>query len=44
MVLRYYLDLSEREMSDALEVPAGTVKWRLHAARKHLLFLLRGES
>jgi RNA polymerase sigma-70 factor (ECF subfamily) len=36
LVLRYYLDLGEAEMSARLEVPAGTVKSRLHAARKHL--------
>jgi RNA polymerase sigma-70 factor (ECF subfamily) len=36
VVLRYYLDLSEREMADELDVPPGTVKWRLHAARKQL--------
>lgn len=41
VVMRYYLDLSEAEMSDALAVPAGTVKWRLHSARKQLSVLLR---
>lgn len=41
IVMRYYLDMSEREMADALEVPPGTVKWRLHAARKQLGVLLR---
>ncbi len=40
LVLRYYLDLGEAEMSARLEVPAGTVKSRLHAARKHLRALL----
>ncbi len=40
LVLRYYLDLGEAEMSARLEVPAGTVKSRLHAARKHLRELL----
>lgn len=29
VVMRYYLDLSERETADALGVPAGTVKSRL---------------
>ena len=40
LVLRYYLDLGEAEMSARLEVPAGTVKSRLHSARKHLRALL----
>ena len=41
IVLRYYLDLSEAEMADELACPPGTVKWRLHAARKRLQTLLR---
>lgn len=40
VVLRYFLDMSEREMADELDVPAGTIKWRLHAARKRLRGLL----
>jgi len=40
IVLRYYLDLSEAEMADELACPPGTVKWRLHAARKRLRTLL----
>lgn len=36
VVLRYYLGMSEDEMSDQMHVPPGTVKWRLHAARKQL--------
>lgn len=40
VVLRYFLDMSEREMADELDIPAGTVKWRLHAARKRLRGLL----
>lgn len=30
--LRYFLDMSESEMAETLEVPAGTVKSRLHRA------------
>lgn len=30
--LRYFLDMSESEMVDALNVPAGTIKSRLHRA------------
>lgn len=41
VVMRYYLDMSEQEMANALEAPAGTVKWRLHAARKRLKGLLQ---
>jgi len=41
IVLRYYLGLSEAEMASELACPPGTVKWRLHAARKRLRGLLR---
>jgi RNA polymerase sigma-70 factor (ECF subfamily) len=41
VVLRYYLDLSEAEMTDELNTPTGTIKWRLHTARKRLRDLLR---
>ena len=40
VVLRYYLGLSEDEMVAELNAPPGTIKWRLHAARKHLRALL----
>jgi RNA polymerase sigma-70 factor (ECF subfamily) len=40
IVMRYYLDFSEAEMSAALNSPPGTVKWRLHTARKQLRALL----
>jgi len=36
--LRYFLDLSENEMAETLDIPAGTVKSRLHRA----LIKLRG--
>lgn len=39
-VLRYYLGYGEAEMAEYLTVPAGTVKWRLHAARERLRELL----
>jgi len=39
-VLRYYLGYGEAEMADYLTLPAGTVKWRLHAARERLQKLL----
>jgi RNA polymerase sigma-70 factor, ECF subfamily len=40
IVLRYYLGLSEAEMAASMACPPGTVKWRLHAARKRLRVLL----
>lgn len=40
IVMRYYLGLSEAEMGEYLGCPSGTVKWRLHAARKRLQKLL----
>lgn len=40
VVLRYYLDLSENEMSAVFDAPPGTVKSRLYAARKQLRGLL----
>ncbi|MCX7683228.1 MAG: sigma-70 family RNA polymerase sigma factor [Anaerolineae bacterium] len=40
IVMRYYLGLSEAEMGQCLGCPAGTVKWRLHAARQRLQELL----
>ncbi len=41
IVLRYYLNLSEQQIAEELETPPGTIKWRLHAARKQLQVLLR---
>jgi RNA polymerase sigma-70 factor (ECF subfamily) len=41
IVQRYYLGLSEAEMSRALDCPPGTVKSRLHSARQHLRGLLQ---
>jgi RNA polymerase sigma-70 factor (ECF subfamily) len=40
IVQRYYLGLSEQEMSDKLNCAPGTVKWHLHAARQRLRMLL----
>ena len=36
VVARYFLQLSEVEMSRALACPPSTIKWRLHAARARL--------
>jgi RNA polymerase sigma-70 factor (ECF subfamily) len=43
IVQRYYLDMNEREMSEALTVSHGTVKWLLNAARRRLRDLLNLE-
>jgi RNA polymerase sigma-70 factor (ECF subfamily) len=40
IVQRYYLDMSEKEISAELVAAPGTVKWLLHAARKNLRSLL----
>jgi RNA polymerase sigma-70 factor (ECF subfamily) len=40
VVLRYYLGMSEDEMTIRMQSRTGTVKWRLHAARKNLGRLL----
>jgi RNA polymerase sigma-70 factor (ECF subfamily) len=44
IVMRYYLDMSEQDMVDALHLPKGTIKWRLHAARQQLRSLLSNLS
>ncbi|MBN1119757.1 MAG: sigma-70 family RNA polymerase sigma factor [Anaerolineae bacterium] len=41
VVMRYYLEMSDGEMSDRLHIAPGTVRWRLSAARKQLRVLLR---
>ncbi len=40
IVMRYFLDLSEAEMTSRLHRPSSTVKWWLHAARDRLRSLL----
>lgn len=44
IVQRYYLDMSEAEMSEGGDIPPGTIKWRLYAARKKLSEILRPPS
>jgi RNA polymerase sigma-70 factor (ECF subfamily) len=41
--LRYFGDLSYAELAEALQVPAGTVMSRLHAARQALAALVKEE-
>ena len=43
IVQRYYLEMSEQEMSASLRAAPGTVKWLLHVARTRLRDLLRLE-
>ena len=43
VVQRYFLEMSEQEMSEALDSPPGTVKWLLNAARARLRALLGSE-
>ena len=44
IVQRYYLGMSEAEMAERGESPPGTIKRRLHDARKGLSRLLRPQS
>lgn len=41
LVLRYYLNLSDEEISARLHCAPATVRWRLHSARKQLRVLLQ---
>jgi RNA polymerase sigma-70 factor (ECF subfamily) len=43
VIQRYYLEMSEKETSAALNIPAGTVKWLLNEARTKLRRLLGSE-
>ncbi len=40
VVMRYYLEMSEKEMAAALKARPGTVKWLLNAARERLRNIL----
>ena len=44
IVQRYYLGMSESEMAEGGSSPLGTIKWRLHSARKKLAGILRPPS
>lgn len=41
VVMRYYLEMSEADMSARLERPLSTIKWWLRSAREHLQKRLR---
>jgi RNA polymerase sigma-70 factor (ECF subfamily) len=40
IVLRHFLEFSEAEMTEHMQRPPSTIKWRLHAARQRLRKLL----
>jgi RNA polymerase sigma-70 factor, ECF subfamily len=44
LVLRYYLEWRETELAEWLGTPLGTVKWRLHEARRHLRDILQARA
>ena len=44
IVMRYYLDMSEKEMAEDLNAAPGTIKWLLNAARERLRHLLSERS
>lgn len=41
IVLRYFLDATEKEMIEELDKPLSTVKWWLYSARKQLKLILQ---
>jgi RNA polymerase sigma-70 factor (ECF subfamily) len=41
VVMKYYLEMSEVEMTAALGHPVSTIKWRLYTARQRMKDLLR---
>ena len=43
VVQRYYLEMSEQEMAQALDAAPGTIKWLLNTARSRLRDLLNSE-
>lgn len=44
LILRYYADLTVPQIAEALSVPAGTVKSRLHAAVRSMKVRLESEA
>jgi len=44
IVERYYLEMTEKEMAAEHEIAAGTVKWLLNVARRHLRTFFEKES
>ncbi len=44
ILMKYYMDMKERDIAQAMRLPVTTVKSRLHAARKKLRALLEREE
>ena len=44
VILRYFAELTVKEIATAIDCPEGTVKSRLHFARRELERILNGES
>jgi RNA polymerase sigma-70 factor (ECF subfamily) len=44
IIQRYYLEMSEAEMSQEMGVAPGTIKWLLNAARQRLRALLASQG
>ena len=44
IVMRYYLDMSEADMSTKMERPLSTIKWWLRDARKRLYDLMNSQG
>lgn len=44
IVMRYYLDMPEREIAEKQGVPSGTIKWRLSAAKRKIKNWLNGAA
>ena len=40
VVMRYYLDMSEKEIAGVLQKPQGTIKWRMSSAKQKLKGIL----
>lgn len=40
VVMRYYLEMSDNDIAESLNIAPGTIKWHLNAAREHLRQLL----
>ena len=43
-VMRYFLDMKDREISKELDRPLSSVKWSIHAAKKRLRLILGSED
>jgi RNA polymerase sigma-70 factor, ECF subfamily len=44
VVMRYFLEMSEKEIARVLESPQGTIKWRLSSAKQKLKGILRRQA